>query len=93
MLSDVYGHVVTDPAGDRWRAFWLGAYDSARRPKAPECLPGVAPVRPGEAGYGRKRHRRAKALLQESKQTALLASVARWSSSSSWTTISAARPT
>ena len=57
MLSDVYGHVVTDPAGDRWRAFWLEAYDSARRPKVPERLPGVAPVRPGEAGYGRKRHR------------------------------------
>jgi integrase len=47
MLSDVYGHVVTDPAGDEWRAFWLEAYDLARRPRAVERLPGVAPVRPG----------------------------------------------
>lgn len=49
MLSDVYGHVVTDPAGDTWRSFWLEAYDVARRPKAPERLPGVAPARPREA--------------------------------------------
>jgi integrase len=28
MLSDVYGHVVTDPASDEWRAFWLEAATS-----------------------------------------------------------------
>jgi len=36
MLSDVYGHVVTDPDGDEWREFWLGAYERARRPKTYE---------------------------------------------------------
>jgi integrase len=47
MLSDVYGHVISEPAGDEWRSFWLGAYDAARRPRAVERLPGEASVRPG----------------------------------------------
>jgi hypothetical protein len=41
MLSDVYGHVVTDPAGDEWRSFWLAAYDEKRRPRVAERFPGV----------------------------------------------------
>jgi len=47
LLTDVYGHVMVEPAGDEWRSFWLDAYDTARRPRAVERLPGVAPVRPG----------------------------------------------
>jgi hypothetical protein len=46
MLSDVYGHVVTEPDGDEWRSFWLDAYDAARRPRRAERLPGVAQVWP-----------------------------------------------
>jgi integrase len=49
MLHDVYGHVISEPEGDEWRSFWLAAYDAARQPRRPERLPGVAPVRPGEA--------------------------------------------
>jgi integrase len=48
MLSDVYGHVVTDPAGDGWRTFWLEAYDAARRPRGLERLPRGASVGPRE---------------------------------------------
>jgi integrase len=47
MLSDVYGHVMAEPDGDEWRAFWLEAYDAARRPRVVERLRRVAPVRPG----------------------------------------------
>jgi integrase len=32
MLHDVYGHVVIDPNGDEWRAFWIGAYAANRSP-------------------------------------------------------------
>jgi hypothetical protein len=49
MLHDVCGHVISEPEGDEWRSFWLAAYDAARQPRRPERLPGVAPLRPGEA--------------------------------------------
>jgi integrase len=57
LLTDVYGHVIVDPAGDEWRAFWLEAYEAAKQPKRPEIAsydaagraPRVAPVRPNEA--------------------------------------------
>jgi integrase len=39
MLSDVYGHVVTDPAGDEWRSFWLEAYDENGGQDAPSGFP------------------------------------------------------
>ena len=48
MLSDVYGHVVTEPDCDEWRSFWLDAYDATRRPRRAERLPGVAQVWPGK---------------------------------------------
>jgi integrase len=44
LLTDVYGHVMVEPAGDEWRSFWLEAYDRQRRPKAVERSPGVVPV-------------------------------------------------
>ena len=51
MLTDVYGHVVIDPANDEWAAFWLGAYDRARRPRsAVEPSPGVVSVWSGKDG-------------------------------------------
>jgi hypothetical protein len=44
LLTDVYGHVMVEPAGDKWRSFWLDAYDRQRRPKAVELAPGVVSV-------------------------------------------------
>jgi integrase len=44
MTLDVYAHVVTDPASDEWREFWLDADDRRRRPKAAERSPGVVSV-------------------------------------------------
>jgi hypothetical protein len=35
MTLDVYSHVVTDPAGDEWRDFWLSAYMSAGDARGP----------------------------------------------------------
>lgn len=39
---NTYGHVILDPAGDEWRAFWMGVYAADR-------APGEAPVRHEEA--------------------------------------------
>jgi hypothetical protein len=38
MSLDVYSHVVVDPNGDEWRAFWRDAYVAERSP-------GLVPVR------------------------------------------------
>jgi hypothetical protein len=48
MLTDVYGHVMIDPTGDEWQAFWLSAYDPRKGPRAVERSRGVVPVWSGE---------------------------------------------
>jgi integrase len=39
LLSDVYGHVITDPDGDEWGSFWLEAYRAQTRPRPPSGFP------------------------------------------------------
>jgi integrase len=66
MTLDVYSHVVTDPAGDEWRDFWLSAYDRQRRPKAVERSRGVVSVWSREGAEERVTCKPTGSSLQES---------------------------